>query len=109
MGSLMLACLFITSGACVMSDAGGSCALRAGRLPVGKFGRRDGAGRAPTAPAPWSLCVAVDLAIAACKCWIAQGVSLGTRTCVFVLLACQPTMMRVTCTCAHVHARSARL
>lgn len=51
-----------------MSDSGGSCALRGGRLPVAHFALPGGGGGWPaTAPAPWQLCVSVDLAIATCE------------------------------------------
>jgi len=68
LSSLMLTMLFVVCSACVISDAGGSCAANAGFLPAQKYGLKPAAGSPGMGPAPWNLCITVDLAIAACAC-----------------------------------------
>jgi hypothetical protein len=68
--SCILALLFLISSASLMSDASGSCAVNGGQLPPARFGVRVPLGEGPVpplAPAPWDVCIPVDLAIAAGK------------------------------------------
>lgn len=64
----LLSALFAVAAASLISDAGGSCAINGGRLPARRFGL-DVVGsrwaRPKMGAAPWTLCISVDLAIAA--------------------------------------------
>ena len=73
--NLLLAALFAAATALLVADAGGgTCALNGGMLPAGPFAlrlrARDGPAVIPMAStsmvsAPWSLCITVDVLIAA--------------------------------------------
>ena len=106
----LLAVLFAVAGACLISDAGsggsgsggagGSCALNGGRLPARRFGLAplgpavSGGGRAMGA-APWVICIAVDLAIAAGELVLLFDMSWRCRSC------CAACGVRAACRSAY--------